>query len=83
MAICADCKLRGMEDEELDARMNEGWEIMEQAIEQFPILTAAGALASLDLVLADEDHGVKASDEQDEALMRGVREYLTSTVGEA
>jgi hypothetical protein len=57
--------------------MDRGNEILDEAI-AIPALTAAGALASLDLVLEGDDGKYTVPDVHEEALLKTVRGYLVS-----
>jgi hypothetical protein len=80
-ALNATCKVRDIEDEKLDAWVDENNELLASAV-GVPALTAADALAALDLVVDEEeigDHSVFG--EQMRALIYAVRGYIVSTAG--
>jgi hypothetical protein len=76
-AICEECRKRDMDDEELDARMDRGNEILDEAI-AIPAVTPVSAIAALDLVLEGDDGKYTVPDVHEEALLKTVRGYLVS-----
>ena len=66
-----------LSDEEIDAWMDRADAILAEAV-SLPVLTAASALAALDLVIAEGLHSVLGK--QFWALINAVRDHIASTV---
>jgi hypothetical protein len=67
---------RGWNDDEIDDQTDKAYAILEE-MDGLPVLTTAGALAALDLVVKESSHSVL--DDQHLALIRAVRDYIAST----
>lgn len=67
---------RGWSDDEIADRTDRAYAILEE-MEGLPVLTAAGALAALDLVVKESSHSVL--EDQFLAFILAVRDYIAST----
>jgi hypothetical protein len=65
---------RGLSDEEIDARTHRADAMLSEGI-GLPVLTAAGAVAALDLIIAES----AINGDQFEELVNSVRDYVAST----
>ena len=74
-AICDNCDVRDMDDGELDARCDAADVFLKEAAAS-PALTAAGAMAALDLALEDDDSRYYVSRRYGNALLKAVRDYI-------
>jgi hypothetical protein len=75
-SISDDCKRRGMEDEELDARCDQADDILAEAARS-PCLTAASAIAALDLVHEHDEGGYAVYGENRNNLLQAVKDYIS------
>lgn len=80
----AQCELRGMKDDELDARIDRSCEILANVV-GLPAATAADALAALNFVIREniEENGLHPDgfpfDAAIASLLASVRGYIAST----
>jgi hypothetical protein len=74
-ALAKDCRRRDVEDEELDARIDQGCG-SPRPDHRPPRFDRVGALAALNLALEGEDSRYLVSDFHEEALFRMVHDYL-------
>ena len=77
-AICDDCAMRGMDDDELDARCDRADALLKAAA-KLSVTTATGAMAALDLALEDDDSRYYVGEHSID-LIKAVRGYIEGRV---